>query len=144
MSYFISKTFSQQQVDWFLFWIIFIAESWFRNFTILKNNFAENRLGKKRGGWWKMTSSRGVGKIDGGGRGWKSRILDDVICERSLRPQKRKYRILKFQILHFLMIFGRVNIFKIRYFHFWGLNLKSAWSNFLIASALFWRIFGYR
>ena len=35
----------------------------------------------------------------------------------------------------FLMIFGRVEIFKIRYFHFWGLYQKSARSE-----VLFWSL----
>ena len=54
MIWFISKTFSQHQVDWFLFWIIFIAKSWFRNFWILpqKTILPKIILGKGWGVGW--------------------------------------------------------------------------------------------
>ena len=48
MSYFMSKTFSQQQVDWFLFWIIFKAK--FCNFKFYHNkNFCRKSPWEKEG-----------------------------------------------------------------------------------------------
>ena len=90
MSLFISKTFSQQQVDWLLFWIIFIVKSWFHNFEILpqKTILPKIILGKRGGVDERWRNPGGMAKVteDDGGRGgiWKPRSVDDAICKGSL------------------------------------------------------------